>query len=97
VQSVGAATTGTAQSLESAFGSVFGRIGQFLNLTQWYVMKNRSGVVGAAGVAQAVRDLKAANPAIKIHLVGHSLGGRLMAGCAKSLAESGNHVESLSL
>ena len=40
------------------FGSIFGRIGQFLNLTTWYVMKNRAGVVGAAGVAQAVRDLK---------------------------------------
>lgn len=99
--SVGAATTatgdGTTQGLGSMFGSVFGRIGQFLNLTTWYVMKNRAGVVGSAGVAQAVRDLKAATPAVKIHLVGHSLGGRLMAGCAKSLAQTNSHVESLSL
>jgi pimeloyl-ACP methyl ester carboxylesterase len=60
-------------------------------------MKNRGGVVGAAGVAQAVRDLKTAVPGIKIHLVGHSLGGRLMAGCAKSLAQTGSYVNSLSL
>jgi hypothetical protein len=32
----------------------FGRIGQFLNLTTWYVMKNRAG--GRSRSAQAVRD-----------------------------------------
>jgi hypothetical protein len=59
-----------------------------LNLTTWYVMKNRSGVVGMNGVAQAVRDTRAANGSIKIHLVGHSLGGRLMAGCCKALSQT---------
>jgi pimeloyl-ACP methyl ester carboxylesterase len=93
----GIGQTGTTEGVGSMFGSVFGGIGQFLNLTTWYVMKNRAGVVGAAGVAQAVRDLKTATPAVKIHLVGHSLGGRLMAGCAKSLAQTNSHVESLSL
>lgn len=79
---------GGTQGIGSFFGSIFGRIGQFLNLTTWYVMKNRSGVVGANGVAKAVRELKASAPDVKIHLVGHSLGGRLMAGCSKSLAQN---------
>lgn len=79
---------GSVQGIGSFFGSVFGRVGQFLNLTTWYLMKNRSGVVGATGVAKAVRDLKQSKQAIRIHLVGHSLGGRLMAGCAKSLAQA---------
>jgi hypothetical protein len=79
---------GGTEGLGAVAGSIFGRIGQFLNMTTWYTMKNRSGVVGENGVARAVRDLKAAVPAIRIHLVGHSLGGRLMAGCAKSLAEN---------
>jgi hypothetical protein len=78
---------GGTQGVGSFFGSIFGRIGQFLNLTTWYVMKNRSGVVGANGVAKAVRELKASAPEVKIHLVGHSLGGRLMAGCSKLLAQ----------
>jgi hypothetical protein len=78
---------GGTQSIGSFFGSIFGRIGMFLNLTTWYVMKNRSGVVGANGVAKAVRELRASAPEIKIHLAGHSLGGRLMAGCSKSLAQ----------
>jgi hypothetical protein len=68
------------------FGSIAGAVGTFLNLTTWYVMKERSGTVGAAGVADAVREIRATLPAIKVHLVGHSLGGRLMAACAKSLA-----------
>jgi pimeloyl-ACP methyl ester carboxylesterase len=89
---------GQTQGVFSVFGSVFGRIGQFLNLTTWYLMKDRSGKVGANGCAEAVRAVRAAAPAIKVHLVGHSLGGRLMASCAKTLAEEGTHkVDSLAL
>ena len=40
-------------------------------------MKDRSGKVGATGVAAAVRALHARGPAIRIHLVGHSLEGLL--------------------
>ena len=76
---------GAALGLGSFFGGVFGRIGQLINLTTWYVMKERSGTVGASGVADAVRALKK-NSAVKVHLVGHSLGGRLMAACSKALA-----------
>ena len=76
---------GGAEGLGSFFVSIFGRVGQFLNLALWYVMKNRSGVVGANGVAQGIRGFKAALPNVKVHLVGHSLGGRLMASCAKAL------------
>jgi pimeloyl-ACP methyl ester carboxylesterase len=70
------------------FGTIAGGVGRFLNLTNWYVMKDRSGTVGAKGVADAVRALHASRPGIRIHLVGHSLGGRLMASCAKALCET---------
>ena len=76
------------ETINSFFDSIFGRINTFLNLTTWYTMKERSGIVGANGVAKAVRDLKAAVPNIRLHLVGHSLGGRLMAACAKSLCDA---------
>ena len=68
------------------FKSIAGKVGQVLNLTTWYLMKNRSGSVGANGVAPAVRAIKAAHPTLRIHLVGHSLGGRCMTACAKALA-----------
>ena len=66
-------------------GRIAGGVGQFLNLTTWYVMKDRSGAVGATGVAQAVRALRASYPNLRLHVVGHSLGGRLAAACAKAL------------
>jgi hypothetical protein len=66
-------------------GKIAGGVGQFLNLTKWYVMKDRSGTVGATGVAEAVRTLRASYPSLRIHVVGHSLGGRLAASCAKAL------------
>jgi hypothetical protein len=69
-------------------GRIAGGVGQFLNLTTWYVMKERSGTVGATGVAKAVRALRASNPNLRLHVVGHSLGGRLAAACAKALAEA---------
>ena len=69
-------------------GRIAGGVGQFLNLTKWYVMKDRSGTVGATGVAEAVRSLRASCPDVRIHVVGHSLGGRLAASCAKALGTS---------
>jgi hypothetical protein len=76
----------SADGTRGFFGSVAGKVGQFLNLTTWYVMKERSGNVGAKGVAPAVRTLRKSATAIRVHLVGHSLGGRVMASCAKALA-----------
>jgi hypothetical protein len=77
---------GGAMGFGSLVGSVFGPVGKFLNLTTWYLMKERSGTVGANGVAACVRQLKALQPAPRVHLVGHSLGGRLVVSCAKSLS-----------
>jgi len=76
------------RGIGNIFGGIAGGVGAFLNLTKWYVMKDRAGTVGAKGVASAVRELHDKLPALKIHLVGHSLGGRLMASCAKALSES---------
>jgi hypothetical protein len=98
VMAAGGDNDGETQGVFEVFGSIFGRIGQFLNATTWYLMKDRAGKVGATGVAQAVRDLKAAQPSVKVHLVGHSLGGRLMAACTKSLAQAPKvEIDSLTL
>jgi hypothetical protein len=87
VMSIDDSTTGSTEGFLSTVGSILGGADRFINFTTWWTMKNRSGVVGATGVAQAVRAVAAAKSGIQIHLVGHSLGGRLMAACAKSLAQ----------
>ncbi|MEZ5291112.1 MAG: hypothetical protein R2745_08525 [Vicinamibacterales bacterium] len=90
VTSVGGATGGAGDGgvlgIGGFFASVFGKVGTFLNLTTWYLMKNRSGTVGIKGLAPVIRELKAAAPALRVHVVGHSLGGRLSAACAKALS-----------
>jgi hypothetical protein len=87
---------GSVQALGNVVNSVFGAVGRFLNMTTWYVMKERAGTVGANGVADLVRAIRDLGDAPKVHLVGHSLGGRLMASCAKSLGKPAA-LDSLSL
>lgn len=77
--------TGRPLGVGGFFNSVFGQVGQLLNFTTWYLMKDRAATVGGNGVAHVVRALKASRADVKVHLVGHSLGGRLMAACAKAL------------
>jgi predicted alpha/beta hydrolase family esterase len=52
-----------------------------LNYTTYYEMKTRAGTVGDQGVAPLIDNLA---PGVeRIHLVGHSFGGRLVAAAAK--------------
>jgi len=75
-----------------------GAIGEFLNLMSWTAMKSLSGAVGATGLAPIVSACQRELPTLKIHLVGHSLGGRLMASCAKALSQlQARPIDSLSL
>jgi len=84
----GASGDGTPLFIGGIFRSIAGRVGQFLNMGLWYTMKKRSGIVGDVGVSNVVRTLKQANPALRVHLIGHSLGGRCMAACSKALSVS---------
>jgi hypothetical protein len=83
---VGVAGPGAGQGL-GLLDRVFGFVPKFLNLTTFLLMFERCGTVGEKGLSQVVRKLKAqANP--KIHLVGHSLGGRAVTACAKALLDA---------
>lgn len=53
-----------------------------LNLVTYWKMKRRAGQVGKSGLAPVLREVRAAAPNVKFHLVGHSFGGRLMAASA---------------
>ena len=45
-------------------------------------MKARAGRPGTRGLNHVLRELRAVKPGLKIHLVGHSFGGRLVAAAA---------------
>ena len=51
-----------------------------LNFTTYYEMKARAGTVGKNGVGQLIDHL--APQVERIHLIGHSFGGRVVAAAA---------------
>jgi hypothetical protein len=69
----------------AGLGGVFGGIGaaarQVLNLTTYYQMKHRAGVVGAVGLNPLLRALQALDGGHRQHLIGHSFGARLVTAC----------------
>lgn len=53
-----------------------------LNFATYYQMKARAGTVGNGGVYEVLREVRKVRPDLKLHLVGHSFGGRLVAAAA---------------
>lgn len=73
-------------------------IGKFLNFMTWTAMKDLAGRVGANGLAPLLSTCEAELPGVRIHLAGHSLGGRVVAACCQGLAKTNAPpVASLSL
>ncbi len=58
-----------------------------LNLTTYYVMKERAGTVGQNGAAPLIAKALQAKPSLRVHLVGHSFGGRLVTSLANALPD----------
>lgn len=77
---------------------VLGGVGRFLNFMTWSAMKSLSGEVGAKGLGASVMACRQELGNTRIHLAGHSLGGRVMAACCKALGEQrAPAIDSLSL
>lgn len=74
--------TGGAAGLGDFFGGIKNAASQLLNLATYYQMKTRAGTVGSKGVAQLLRQIRTARPHLRIHLVGHSFGARLVTAAA---------------
>jgi hypothetical protein len=53
-----------------------------LNFATYYQMKARAGTVGSGGVYEVLRKTRDAHPNLRLHLVGHSFGGRLVTAAA---------------
>jgi pimeloyl-ACP methyl ester carboxylesterase len=56
------------------------------NFATYYQMKTRAGTVGSTGVAAVIRRVREHRRDVRIHLVGHSFGGRLVTAAAHSLS-----------
>jgi hypothetical protein len=88
------ATPGNNTPLESL---TLSKILDFANAFTFWTMKERAGLVGSRGVFDLVHALRErGGSAIRIHLIGHSFGGRVVAAAVAGRAnEAPNQVDSL--
>ncbi|MFM2125719.1 MAG: hypothetical protein RL328_2170 [Acidobacteriota bacterium] len=78
-------TKNTGAGGAQGLGAILGFPAKFLNLTTFLLMFERCGIIGEKGLAEVARQAKSKNADLHIHLIGHSLGGRAVTACAKSL------------
>lgn len=78
---------GSAQSLSSILAGIKGGAMRLLNYTTYYLMKDRAGQVGRGGVAQMLQKIQAAFPGLRIHLIGHSFGCRVVTSAAATISQ----------
>ncbi|MEU7136191.1 serine-threonine protein kinase [Streptomyces sp. NPDC046261] len=94
-----------ADAVASGGGAeVFGGLGrlwsgalELLRQGSYWEMKRRAGTVGRTGLGPVLAALAEAAPALRVHLIGHSFGGRLVAFAAWGMAERARCVHSLTL
>jgi hypothetical protein len=94
----------TGQSFQGAAGlgdflkGVIGGASNLLNVVTYYQMKDRAGVVGRGGVNEALQRVRAELPAVRIHLIGHSFGCRVItAAVTGDAAQANGFANSMSL
>jgi hypothetical protein len=75
-----------AAGFADLFGGLLAGAQNFLNYTTYYQMKERAGAIGQGGLNPQLIKLKSQFPALKIHLIGHSFGGRLVTATAAGQA-----------
>ena len=101
LESLAAPNTGDAQSMGSMFSGLWSGAKQALRVASYYEMKNRAGVVGQQGLGPLIGELQAAQPGLRVNLMGHSFGGRLvaftLAGLPASAVGEASPVKSLLL
>ena len=88
-----ASPAGGAAGLGDLFSGIKAGAMRFLNYFTYYEMKERAGTVGRKGVAPLVDRL--AGSVERIHLVGHSFGGRVVTSAASGSSTS--KIQTLSL
>ncbi|WP_405874581.1 serine-threonine protein kinase [Streptomyces sp. NBC_00005] len=70
---------------------------ELLRQATYYAMKRRAGTVGERGLGRVVGQLASTAPDVRVHLVGHSFGGRLVSFALRGLPEGVHTVKSVTL
>jgi hypothetical protein len=74
-----APSEGDVQGIGDFFGKVWNGAKDALRVGSYFEMKARAGDIGRDGLGSFLVAVKAAAPTVRVHLVGHSFGARLVA------------------
>src|SRR5512133_3928352 len=89
---------GGAAGLGDAFGRLWNGAKEALRQLTYFEMKKRAGVVGKQGLGPLLGRIHQADPEVRIHLLGHSFGARLVSFALAGLPDPANSpVKSLYL
>jgi hypothetical protein len=88
---------GGAAGLGDAFGRLWDGAKEALRQLTYFEMKKRAGVVGKGGLGPLVGRLGAAAPGLRVHLLGHSFGARLVSFALAGLPDGDATVRSVYL
>ncbi|GGT26087.1 hypothetical protein GCM10010286_59270 [Streptomyces toxytricini] len=78
-------------------GALWDGAKELLRQAAYYEMKKRAGTVGERGLGPALAELAARRPGLRVHLIGHSFGGRVVAFSLRAVPSGARHVKSLTL
>ncbi|MGV9455740.1 serine-threonine protein kinase [Streptomyces sp. NPDC003635] len=70
---------------------------ELLRQATYYAMKRRAGTVGERGLGRVIGQLATRAPGVRVHLVGHSFGARLVSFALRGLPEGVRSVKSVTL
>jgi hypothetical protein len=83
------------------FDTLWSGARELLRTLSYYEMKNRAGLIGRTGLSAVLRQVHQAGPGVRVHLLGHSFGARLvsfaLAGLPPQLRGAASPVKSLLL
>ncbi|MFI2619396.1 serine-threonine protein kinase [Streptomyces sp. NPDC018584] len=91
------ADTGQPELLGALRKRVWNGAHELLRQGTYYAMKRRAGAVGQLGLGPAIGLLAADAPRIRVHLIGHSFGARLVAYALRGMPADVRTVKSVTL
>jgi hypothetical protein len=83
-----------AEGIPNPFTTLWNGGKEVLRSMSYYEMKNRAGVIGRNGLGPMLGKLAAADAGIRVHLMGHSFGARLVAYSLSGLPQAATGANS---
>ncbi|WP_327131458.1 serine-threonine protein kinase [Streptomyces sp. NBC_01343] len=88
---------GPGFSLGGGLHALWNGAKELLRQATYYQMKKRAGVVGERGLGPVLAELAGRRPALRIHLIGHSFGARVVSFSLRAVPDGARYVKSATL